>query len=232
MSKLNPDDKELRNQCKQSEEGLKINNKKIFGHNFHIACLKENSTQFYYSPTMLKCEDIVTEITDAEYFDVSEDQDYERSDIEPASVFKSNIEENTLEYCAFYDDHDCEIRLYSVSLSDKRFQEGNLDEDEIYIMHYKRLSKENTDFWSPQTNCHHISTAFLIGTSAGGFLTLVIIGTITALVLINLRDKKEFERQLARIQANEAGLKDFYSPLYQEPPQDFKNLARRSLFNE
>jgi len=98
-------------------------------------------------------------------------------------------------------------------------------EDTVYIIHRPVYDEKGKNLlsWAPQIRCSEIPVAELMGASGGLLLAIIIIGVIAAIVIINLRDLRAWQKYLAMRQANEANLGNFENPLYEGATTTFAN---------
>lgn len=114
--------------------------------------------------------------------------------------------------------------------SDKYFS-NSASKDKIFVA-FRSIEEDEKDIWKSTWRCENVPVLELIGGTAGLLLTIIIIGVICLIVVINLRDLREWKRYVAEREENIAALGDFENPLYQSNTTTTRNPNRKSFFGK
>ena len=99
---------------------------------------------------------------------------------------------------------------------------GLQNENKVHMVY--RIDKEKEDLiWTNRWRCSSFPVLALIGSTAGGFLTILIAGVIFLIVVINLRDLRAWKRYVAQKKENEENLGNTFNPLYVGNKTSFAN---------
>ena len=93
---------------------------------------------------------------------------------------------------------------------------------DISFIIYREAEKEGEMHFSPNWECDAFPVMELIAASAGVFLAIVIGAVVTVVVLVNLRDLREWKQHLADRETTKMMMSTTYqSPMYQSNTTSF-----------
>jgi len=125
----------------------------------------------------------------------------------------------------------CEIMVKHTSIGSDKYFSNSASKDKIFVA-FRSIEEDEKDIWKSTWRCKNVPVLELIGGTAGLLLTIIIIGVICLIVVINLRDLREWKRYVGEREENIAALGDFENPLYQSNTTTTRNPNRKSFFGK
>ena len=86
--------------------------------------------------------------------------------------------------------------------------------DHAFIVFRETKGEENQKSWSENWRCSSIPVVELLASTAGIFLAIIIGAVVTLIVLVNLRDLREWKQFVADKKTSEMRFSTMNSPLY------------------